>query len=83
MLGMGEGKISRGRPRMRWIDEILDRTGLGLREATQAAGDRTNWRRVINEVTRGLQRPDSEFFFSLFSNVGLVLPRTRRTVLID
>ena len=54
MLGMGEGKRSRGRPRMRWIGEILERTGLGLREATHAARDRTNWRRVVNEVYKDL-----------------------------
>jgi hypothetical protein len=58
MLGMGEGKRSRGRPRARWIDEILERTELDLREATQAASNRTIWRSVVNEVTRGLQRPD-------------------------
>ena len=58
MLGMGEGKRNRGRPRARWMDEILERTGLGLREATQAARERTTWRRVVSEVTRGLQRPD-------------------------
>ena len=30
MLGMGEGKRKKGRPRMRWLDEVQELTGLGL-----------------------------------------------------
>ena len=30
MLGMGEDKRKKGRPRMRWLDEVQELTGLGL-----------------------------------------------------
>ena len=57
MLGMGGGARSRGRPRRRWIDEILEVTGMRLREVSSAAMDREGWRRLVNVVTRGRPRP--------------------------
>src|SRR5271163_707024 len=35
MLGMGNGARSRGRPRRRWIDEIVDVTGIALSKLTR------------------------------------------------
>ncbi len=29
-FGMGKGQCGRGRPRMRWIDEIIKTTGLNI-----------------------------------------------------
>ena len=58
MLGMGNGARSRGRPRRRWIDEIVDVTGIALSKLTRIARDRDGWRRLVIVVTRGRPRPD-------------------------
>jgi len=56
MLGMGEGSRGRGRPRMRWMDEILAMTNLPLAELMDATQDRVRWRRIVKDVTRGRLR---------------------------
>jgi len=58
MLGMGEGSRGRGRPRMRWMDEILAMTKLPLAELMDATKDGVRWRRIVMDVTRGRQRID-------------------------
>jgi hypothetical protein len=58
MLGMGEGKRSRGRPKMRWMDEILEVTGLSLPKLLEATRNRLAWRSKVMEITRGRIRPD-------------------------
>jgi len=40
MLGMGGGSRSRGRPRRRWRDDVVDVTGLSLQHLKEAARDR-------------------------------------------
>jgi hypothetical protein len=52
MLGCGEGKRGRGRPRMRWMDEIHERTAMSLAELREAVRDRGEWRRFITTVAR-------------------------------
>ena len=58
MLGMGEGKRRRGKPRTRWIDTIINITGLNLQQLVSAARNRLHWRRVIVDVTRDRLRSD-------------------------
>jgi hypothetical protein len=58
MLGMGEGKRGRGRPRTRWLDEIREITGRSLQELNEAARDRNGWRKVVVCVSKGRDRPD-------------------------
>jgi hypothetical protein len=58
MLGMGEGKRERGRPRTRWLDGVTGATGMTLRELVDAAQDRIGWRAEVMKVTRGRLRPD-------------------------
>ena len=58
MMGMGEGKRNRGRPRRRWLDEVVQTTGMSLQQLKEAVRDRVGWRGVVMEVTRGLLRPD-------------------------
>src|SRR5437899_12969456 len=58
MLGMGEGKRKKGRPRMRWLDEVQELTGLGLGQLKEEVRPRESWRAFINRVSRSHQRLD-------------------------
>ena len=58
MLGMGEGKRKKGRPRMRWLDEVQELTGLGLGQLKEEVRQRESWRAFINRVSRSHQRLD-------------------------
>jgi len=59
MLGMGGGSRSiRGRPRRRWLDELVEVTGLSLQHPKEAARDRNGWRKLIHVVTKGRDRLD-------------------------
>ena len=58
MLDMGEGKRKKGRPRMRWLDEAQELTGLGLGHLKEEVRQRESWRAFINRVSRGHQRLD-------------------------
>uniref|UniRef100_A0A803TEG4 Reverse transcriptase domain-containing protein n=1 Tax=Anolis carolinensis TaxID=28377 RepID=A0A803TEG4_ANOCA len=51
MLGKMEGKRKRGRPRARWMDGILEVTGLTLKELGAATADRELWCGLVHEVT--------------------------------
>jgi len=48
--------FGRGRPRRRWMDEVMETTG--LLKLKEAARDRVGWRDVVRVVTRGHLRPD-------------------------
>ena len=48
MLGMGEGKRRRGRPRMRWLDGVREMTGCGLGRLRELALDRGRWRKIVS-----------------------------------
>uniref|UniRef100_A0A803T9X3 ribonuclease H n=1 Tax=Anolis carolinensis TaxID=28377 RepID=A0A803T9X3_ANOCA len=52
MLGKMEGKRKRGRPRARWMDGILEVTGMNLKELGAATADRKLWRGLVHEVTK-------------------------------
>jgi len=58
MLACGEGRRRRGRPRMKWMDEILERTGKGLEELRESTRDRRSWRGYIRSVAMA-RRADS------------------------
>ena len=57
MLGMGDGQRRKGRPRRRWLDEIEILTDEKIWELAGMVRDRWGWRRWVNEVVRGRQRP--------------------------
>jgi len=42
----------------RWIDEVMETTGLRLQQLKEAARDRVGWRDIVRVVTRGRLRPD-------------------------
>jgi len=58
MCGMGEGQRRRGRPRLRWLDEIVALTGKKLEDLMALTENRAVWRSFAYTATRDRQRPD-------------------------
>ena len=52
MLGEIWGRRRRGRPRMRWLDGIMDLMDVNLSELQELVMDREVWRAVIHGVTK-------------------------------
>ena len=51
MLGGIGGRRSRGRPRMRWLDDITDGMDVSLSELQKMVMDREAWRTAIHEIS--------------------------------
>ena len=52
MLGEIGGRRRRGRPRMRWLDDIMDSMDISLSELREMVMDREAWRAAIHGVVK-------------------------------
>jgi len=58
ITGMSEGARRKGRPKKRWLDEIVEVTGLHIQQLKEAVWDRRAWRARVMRVTKDRDRSD-------------------------
>ena len=58
LVGKSEGKRTRRRQRMRWLDNLKEVTGKDLIELKEMVQDRSKSRSFVQEITRSRKRLD-------------------------
>ena len=56
MLGITAGTRKKGKPRMRWTDDIKSVTGLSVNDLNQLVKDRKKWKILVNNITKKRKR---------------------------
>jgi hypothetical protein len=56
MLGIIQGARKKGKPRMRWMDDIKSVTGLSVNYLNQLAKDRKKWNLLVNNIVKKRKR---------------------------
>ena len=52
MLGKMEGRKRRGRPKMRWLDDITDSMDMSLHKLQEIVKDRGAWCAAVHSITK-------------------------------
>ena len=55
-LGKIEGRRTRGRQRIRWLDDIIDSMDMSLSRLLEMVKDREAWHAAVPEVTKSQTR---------------------------
>ena len=58
-----QGKVERkrkGRPKSRWLDEVMEKLGIDLKSTLKLPKNRDEWRKVVHEVTRSRHNSTDE-----------------------
>jgi hypothetical protein len=56
MLGITAGARKKGKPRMRWMDDMKSVTGLSVNDLNQLVKDRKKWNFLVNNIVKKRKR---------------------------
>ena len=56
MLGITAGTRKKGKPRMRWMDDIKSVTGVSVHDFSQLVKDRKKWNSLVNNMVKKRKR---------------------------
>ena len=56
MLGITAGERKKGKPRIRWMDDIKSVPGLSVNDLNQLVKDRKKWNLLVNNIVKKIKR---------------------------